>query len=93
MPEPASKLNGDQAPAVGGSENRLLRTMGLFSLVVYGVGDMIGSGIYGTVGKAAGSMGNAVWLAFIVSMVAALVTGLSYACISSRYPRAPAPHT
>lgn len=62
--------------------------MGLFSLVVYGVGDMVGSGIYATVGKAAGSMGNAVWLAFVVSMSAALFTGLSYASIASRYPRA-----
>jgi amino acid transporter len=66
----------------------LLRTMGLFSLVVYGVGDMVGSGIYATVGKAAGALGNAVWLAFIVSMLAALFTGLSYACLASRYPRA-----
>ena len=66
----------------------LVRTMGLFTLVVYGVGDMVGSGIYGTVGKAAGQMGNAVWLAFVVSMVAALLTGLSYASIASRYPRA-----
>jgi amino acid transporter len=66
----------------------LLRTMGLFSLVVYGVGDMVGAGIYGTVGKAAGQMGNAVWLGFIVSMVAAMLTGLSYASLSSRYPRA-----
>jgi len=62
--------------------------MGLFSLVVYGVGDMVGSGIYATVGKAAGSLGNAVWLAFVLSMAAALVTGLSYASIASRYPRA-----
>jgi amino acid transporter len=62
--------------------------MGLFSLVVYGVGDMIGSGIYGTVGKAAGTMGNAVWLAFVVSMIAAVFTGLSYASLASRYPRA-----
>jgi amino acid transporter len=62
--------------------------MGLFSLVVYGVGDMVGSGIYGTVGKAAGQMGNAVWLAFVVSMIAAMLTGLSYANIASRYPRA-----
>ncbi|MCI0334009.1 MAG: APC family permease [Planctomycetes bacterium] len=66
----------------------LLRTMGLFSLVVYGVGDMIGSGIYGTVGDAATHMGNAVWVAFVVSMVAAILTGLSYACLASRYPRA-----
>ena len=62
--------------------------MGLFSLVVYGVGDMVGSGIYGTVGKAAGALGNAVWLAFVVSMVAAILTGLSYASLASRYPRA-----
>ena len=66
----------------------LLRTMGLFSLVVYGVGDMVGAGIYGTIGKAAGAMGNAVWLAFAISMVAALLTGLSYASLASRYPRA-----
>src|SRR5687768_5465865 len=81
------------SPPLGQSRNvptshGLLRTMGLFSLVVYGVGDMVGSGIYGTVGKAAGQMGNAVWLAFVVSMVAAMLTGLSYACIASRYPRA-----
>lgn len=66
----------------------LLRTMGLFSLVVYGVGDMVGAGIYGTVGEAATHMGNAVWVAFVVSMIAAILTGLSYACLASRYPRA-----
>ena len=79
------KTPGTAAPP---QQQALLRTMGLFSLVVYGVGDMVGSGIYGTVGKAAGQMGNAVWLAFVVSMVAAMLTGLSYACIASRYPRA-----
>jgi amino acid transporter len=62
--------------------------MGLFSLVVYGVGDMVGAGIYGTVGDATVQMGNAVWLSFVFSMVAAVLTGLSYACIASRYPRA-----
>ena len=62
--------------------------MGLAALTIYGVGNMLGSGIYGLVGKAAGIMGNAVWLAFAGSMVAAMLTGLSYACIGSRYPRA-----
>lgn len=62
--------------------------MGLFALIVYGVGDMVGAGIYVTIGKAAGAMGNAVWLAFGASMVAAMLTGLSYASIASRYPRA-----
>jgi amino acid transporter len=62
--------------------------MSLFSLVVYGVGDMVGAGIYATIGTAAGAMGNAVWLAFLISMAAAVLTGLSYACLASRYPRA-----
>lgn len=77
---PASRL--PRPPAT------LARNMGLFALVVYGVGDMVGAGIYATIGQAAGKLGNAVWLAFLASMVAALLTGLSYASISSRYPRA-----
>jgi amino acid transporter len=67
---------------------KLARTMGLWALILYGVGDMLGAGIYGLVGKAAGMMGNAVWLAFGASMIAAMLTGFSYACIGSRYPRA-----
>lgn len=66
----------------------LARRMGPFALIVYGVGDMVGSGIYGTIGEAAASLGNAVWLAFVGSMVAAMFTGLSYASLASRYPRA-----
>jgi amino acid transporter len=49
---------------------------------------MLGAGIYGLVGKAAGVMGGAVWIAFLVSMAAALLTGISYASLASRYPRA-----
>jgi amino acid transporter len=62
--------------------------MGLASLVLYGVGDMLGAGIYALIGKVAGVMGNAIWLAFLASMCAALLTGLSYASLGSRYPRA-----
>lgn len=66
----------------------LKRTIGLWGLVLYGAGDMLGSGIYALIGKAAGAMGNAIWLAFLASMTAALLTGLSYASLGSRYPRA-----
>ena len=66
---------------------QLARVMGIWSLALYGAGDMLGAGIYGLVGKAAGQMGNAIWLAFAASMVAALCTGLSYAEIGSRYPK------
>lgn len=66
----------------------LLRFMGIWNLALYGVGDMLGSGIYGLVGRAAGQLGNAIWVAFVTAMLAAMLTGLSYACLGSRYPRA-----
>lgn len=72
----------------GNEKQGLARHIGLFALIVYGIGDMVGAGIYGTIGVAAGKMGNAVWLAFLVSMAAAMFTGLSYANLASRYPRA-----
>ena len=62
--------------------------MGLFALVVYGVGDMLGAGVYALIGKVAGYMGNAIWLAYLIAMVAAVMTALSYASLGSRYPRA-----
>lgn len=52
------------------------------------MGDILGAGIYGLIGKAAGQMGNAIWMSFLVSMCAAGFTGLSYASLGSRYPRA-----
>lgn len=66
----------------------LIRSMGWKTLAFYGLGSMLGAGIYGLIGTAAGQLGNAVWLAFVVAMVAALCTGLAYASIASRYPRA-----
>jgi basic amino acid/polyamine antiporter, APA family len=69
-------------------KQQLARHIGLFALTLYGVGDILGAGIYGLVGKAAGQMGNAVWLAFLASTVAAGLTGLSYASLGSRYPKA-----
>lgn len=66
----------------------LARRITFIPLVLYGVGDILGAGVYGLIGKAAGEMGYAVWLAFATSMVAAGLTGLSYASLGSRYPRA-----
>ena len=68
--------------------SQLKRAIGPTQLMLYGVGSMLGAGIYGLVGKAAGVMGGAVWIAFLVAMAAALLTGVSYASIASRYPKA-----
>ena len=67
---------------------QLRRTIGPTQLAFYTLGSMLGSGIYGLVGQAAGLAGNAVWLSFLVAFVAALLTALSYASLGSRYPRA-----
>ena len=67
---------------------KLQRHIGLVALVLYGVGDILGSGIYGLIGKAAAQLGNFVWLAFLVSFLVALCTGLCYAALGSRHPKA-----
>jgi amino acid transporter len=66
----------------------LRRSIGPVQLALYGLGSMLGAGIYGLIGKAAGLVGNTVWLAFGVALIAALLTALSYASLGSRYPRA-----
>ncbi len=68
------------------SRGELKRHLNTVTLTFYGVGVIIGAGIYVLVGKLAGISGNAVWLSFVASAVAALPTGLSYAELASRYP-------
>ncbi|MEO5715707.1 MAG: amino acid permease [Luteolibacter sp.] len=68
--------------------NGLQPSLGRWQVLFYGLGSMLGAGIYALVGRAAESLGNAVWLAFLAAMVAALLTGLSYACVGGRYAKA-----
>jgi amino acid transporter len=70
------------------SQSELPRTMGVGMLALYGLGSMLGAGIYGLVGQVAGIMGGAAWAAFVVAMVATLLTGVTYAALGARYPRA-----
>lgn len=75
------KPTPDERPA-------LRREAGLFQVIAYGVGNIIGAGIYVLVGEASGFAGGAVWLAFLVGSVVALFTGLSYAELAAVYPKA-----
>ena len=68
--------------------NGLQPSLGRWQVLFYGLGSMLGAGIYALVGRAAESLGNAIWLAFLAAMIAALLTGLSYACVGGRYPKA-----
>ncbi len=55
--------------------------------MLYGVGVMVGAGIYVLVGKVAGIANNGVWISLLLAAAAALPTGLAYAELSSRHPR------
>ncbi|MBS3153092.1 amino acid permease [Candidatus Woesearchaeota archaeon] len=61
----------------------LRRELGIFQVTIAGVGIILGAGIYALLGVAAGTSGNATWLAFLISALIALFTGLSYAELSS----------
>lgn len=65
----------------------LKRVFGLPTLVIYGVGDILGAGIYAVIGKIAGLSGSMVWASFLVSLFVAALTALSYAELSSRVPQ------
>jgi len=68
----------------------LRRHMGLFSTTMYGVGIILGAGIYVLVGSAAATAGNSVWISFLLGMAVSALSGLSYAELASMYPRAAA---
>ena len=65
----------------------LKRVFGLPTLVIYGVGDILGAGIYAVIGKIAGLSGILVWASFLTAMVVAALTALSYAELGSRFPQ------
>lgn len=69
------------------TNTNLRRELGLLALIFYGVGDILGAGIYALVGKIAGIAGAASWLAFCFALAVAALTALSYAELGSRFPR------
>ncbi|MEM5814414.1 MAG: APC family permease [Candidatus Aenigmatarchaeota archaeon] len=65
----------------------LKRTLGLFEATIYGVGIILGAGIYVLIGKGAGLAGNGLWMAFGFGALISAFTGLSYAELSSMMPK------
>lgn len=65
----------------------LKRVFGLPTLLIYGVGDILGAGIYAVIGKIAGLSGTLVWASFLTAMTVASFTALSYAELGSRFPQ------
>ncbi|GJL80790.1 MAG: amino acid transporter [marine bacterium B5-7] len=68
----------------------LKRCLSLWEIVVYGVGLILGAGIYVLIGATAGIAGNMLWLSFLVASVVAGFTAMSYAELSSLFPKSAA---
>lgn len=72
---------------------KLKREVGLLAATIYGIGIILGAGVYALVGVAAGTSGNAVWLAFLLSAIVSSFTGLSYMELVSMFPKSAAEYT
>ena len=71
-------------------EPRLKRQVTLFGATIYGIGNILGAGIYALIGEVVGITGNLSWLAFIIAASIGILTGLSYAELSAMYPKSAA---
>lgn len=70
------------------SEPTLKRVIGPGLLLLFIIGDMLGTGIYALTGQVAAEVGGAAWLPFIVAFAVATVTAFSYLELVTKYPQA-----
>lgn len=66
----------------------LRRVMGPGLLLLFVVGDILGTGVYALVGDVAGEVGGAAWLPFLVAFAIATITAFSYLELVTKYPQA-----
>ncbi|MFC7457436.1 APC family permease [Brachybacterium sp. GCM10030267] len=87
--EPAPAAPGDPAPAGGASDQpELKQAITPKLLLLFIVGDILGTGVYALTGKVAGEVGGAGWLPIIIAFAVAMVSALSYVEMVTKYPQA-----
>ncbi|MGA4849311.1 APC family permease [Streptomyces sp. G5(2025)] len=69
-------------------DGALRRAIGPKLLILFVIGDILGTGIYATTGKVAGKVGGALWLPFAIGFVVAILTAASYVELVGKYPKA-----
>jgi len=83
-----------QAPATDSpdtdsqGEPALRRVMGPKLLLLFIVGDILGTGVYALTGQVAAEVGGAAWVPFLVAFVVATITAFSYLELVTKYPQA-----
>ncbi|WP_409236799.1 APC family permease [Streptomyces sp. PA5.6] len=76
------------SPSPSAEEGALHRAIGPKLLILFVIGDILGTGIYATTGKVAGKVGGALWLPFAIGFVVAILTAASYVELVGKYPKA-----
>src|ERR1051326_2595707 len=66
----------------------LRRVLGFWSLFFYGLGVIVGAGIYVAIGEVIERAGSSAPLSFLLAGIAAGATGICYAELASRFPEA-----
>lgn len=84
MPHAHHNANGRRRLTTVG----LKRNLGVVLLVMFGLGNILGAGIYVLVGKVAGEAGYFAPLSFLVAAVVAAFSALAYSELASRFPDA-----
>ena len=80
--------SGSNAASGTAIEPSLHRVMGPWLLLLFIVGDILGTGIYALTGQVAKQVGGVVWLPFLVAFIVAVVTAFSYLELVTKYPKA-----
>jgi APA family basic amino acid/polyamine antiporter len=70
------------------SSRELSRAVGLPALTFFGMGQILGAGIYSVIGAAAEPAGPALWLSFLIAAAVAFLSSLSYAELATAMPEA-----
>ncbi|MER5771337.1 APC family permease [Streptomyces sp. NPDC001985] len=78
----------DRSTGTPEGEGPLKRVLGPKLLILFVIGDILGTGIYATTGKVAGKVGGALWLPFLIGFLVAVLTAASYVELVGKYPRA-----
>ncbi|HSE71994.1 MAG TPA: APC family permease [Nocardioidaceae bacterium] len=66
----------------------LKRVLGPKLLLLFIVGDILGTGVYALTGDVAGEVGGAAWAPFLVAFAVATLTAFSYLELVTKYPQA-----
>ncbi len=66
---------------------KLTRTLSWKMLALYGLGNILGAGIYVLIGEVAAESGDAILWSFLVAALVASLTAITYSIMAGRYPK------